>query len=77
VSTFRIVFAMSLICSILVVGCASTDQPAPDKSAFQKKPVPPQWRGPGQPGGPAGGLAGGPAGAPSGPPPGFKPPTGS
>lgn len=36
-------------------GCGASDQPVPSKDRFQKTAAPPQWRGPGQPGGPSSG----------------------
>lgn len=51
----------------VLVGCGSDNgQPEPKKEDFNKSGPPPQWRGPGQPGGPE-------SGKPSGPPPGSGP----
>jgi len=48
--------------SLVLIGCASSDQPVPTKEQFKKTAAPPQWRGPGQPGGPATGPVAGPPG---------------
>ncbi len=65
---------MLILCATVpaffALGCgAGEDQKAPDKAAFEQKAVPPEWKGPGQPGAP--GSA--PSGAPGGPPAGSGP----
>lgn len=63
-SIITLVFA-----SLLVVGCGkpSENPPGYTKEDFKRTAPPPNWRGPGQPGGP-------PAGALSGPAPKAMPP---
>jgi len=73
----RIAVVLSLLAAFVAVGCSGgSDQPVPTKDEFKKTAPPAQWRGPGQPGGPASGpVSGGPpAGAP---PAGGTAPTGS
>ncbi|MBX3110556.1 MAG: hypothetical protein KF857_00990 [Fimbriimonadaceae bacterium] len=53
--------------ALALTGCGSEgSQPEPKKEDFQRSAPPANWRGPGQPGGPANG-------APSGPPAGSGP----
>ena len=51
--------------AFVALGCGAgePEQKVPDKSAFDKKAPPPDWRGPGQAGAPGGGPG---AGAPPG-----------
>lgn len=60
----RIAIALSIVGGFVIAGCgADSTQQTPSKEAFKKRPPPPEWRGPGQPGAPGGAPPPPPAGS--------------
>jgi hypothetical protein len=63
----QVIFGLCVVVSLLVVasGCESKQAQFGDKKEdWNKTAPPPQWRGPGQPGGPPPGALSGPGGPP-------------
>ncbi|HEY0866308.1 MAG TPA: hypothetical protein VGE01_02960 [Fimbriimonas sp.] len=66
----RFLIAGLVAVCLVAPGCGKSDDNPPGygKENFQKSEPPPEWRGPGQPGGPPAGAMTGPGGAAQPPP---------